>query len=147
MDSEKKIGYEIRTLNNLLARHFDKELKKALDEDATIVHCWILKYIEKMEPENVFQKDIEKKFGIAKSTVTSTLKLMEKKNLIKRETVTYDDRLKKISLTEKGRRVNESMREGTIIAEEHIRKGITAEELDTFFSVLGKIKKNAETQI
>ena len=147
MDSERKIGHEIRTLNTLLSRHFVKELKSVMDEDATVMHGWILKYVAKKEPEDVFQKDIEKKFGIAKSTATSTLKLMEKKGLITRESVEYDDRLKKICLTEKGVRVNSRIRDNVIKVEEHLKNGIEEERLEIFFDVLDKLTKNAQGQI
>lgn len=147
MYGEKSIGHEIRGVSNLLARHFEKQLKSVIDEGATVIHCRILRYIERKAPEDVFQKDIEKKFDIAKSTVTSTLKLMEKKNLITREMVAYDDRLKKICLTDKGRAVNQAMAAGAIYAEEQIRKGISDKELKIFFDVLEKIKKNAESEI
>ncbi len=147
MYSERTIGHEIHGVNNLLARHFERQLKSVMDEDATVIHCRILRFIEKRAPEDVFQKDIEKKFDMAKSTVTGTLKLMEKKKLITREAVNYDDRLKKICLTEKGKYVNRTMMAGVIQAEEQIKKGISEEELNIFFDILERIKRNAETEI
>lgn len=141
---EKNIGPEIRCLSNLLARHFDRGCKMVIDDDVTFIHCRILRYIEKKSPEPVFQKDIEKKFGIAKSTVTSTLKLMEKKNLITRVAVDYDDRLKKLCLTDKGQYVNNTMLENAIHAEEQIRQGISEKELEQFFDILERIKHNVE---
>lgn len=145
--SEKSIGPEIRSLNNLLARHFDRSYKTVIDDDVTFIHCRILRYIEKKSPEPVFQKDIEKKFGIAKSTVTSTLKLMEKKNLITRVAVDYDDRLKRLCLTDKGKYVNDTMLANAIHAEEQIRQGISAKELEQFFDVLERIKHNVEETV
>ena len=53
------------------------------------------------QTEDVFQKDIEEEYGIRPSTASQLLKQMEKNGLIVRESVSYDNRLKKIVLTEK----------------------------------------------
>ena len=63
---DRKLGYEIRKLNNLMHRKFMKEIKQSVGEDVTIIHAWILKYIIRMEPNDVFQKDIEHEFEISK---------------------------------------------------------------------------------
>ena len=49
-----------------------------------------------------FQKDIEQRFAVGRSTVTNLIQLMEKKGFVKRESVKQDARLKKVILTEKG---------------------------------------------
>lgn len=143
MDKERKIGHDIKTLNNILYRNFVKNLKECLGEDATVMHGWILVFIVHSEPKDIYQKDVEKEFKIAKSTATSTLKLMEKKGLIVRTVVEYDERLKKITVTDKGRAVTERMREGAIRSDRELIKGIPEDKLDIFYSVLEDIKKNA----
>ena len=47
----------------------------------------------------VYQKEIEDRFGITRSTVSKVLSLMEQKNLIIRESEEIDQRKKKIILT------------------------------------------------
>lgn len=42
----------------------------------------------------IFQKDLETEFCIGRSTVTNILNLMEKKGFVRRESVSYDARLK-----------------------------------------------------
>ena len=42
-----------------------------------------------------FQKDIEQRFAVGRSTVTNLIQLMEKKGFVKRESVKQDARLKK----------------------------------------------------
>lgn len=141
---DRKLGYEIRKLNNLMHRKFMKEIKQSVGEDVTIIHAWILKYIIRMEPNDVFQKDIEREFEISKSTVTSTLKLMEKKGLITRESVDYDERLKKICITDIGKRIDYDMQEIAKRADSLMIEGIETERLNIFYEVLDEIKKNAE---
>lgn len=141
---ERRLGNEIRKLNNLMHRKFMKDIKQNVGEDVTIIHAWILKYIISMEPDDVFQKDIEREFEISKSTVTSTLKLMEKKGLITRESVEYDERLKKICITDIGRRIDYDMQEDAKRIDSLLTEGIELERLNIFYAVLDEIKNNAE---
>ena len=97
------IGAEIRILSNLIRR-------KTFDCDNASSVCGVLGsqgYIIKFLSENlevdIFQKDIEKRFKVRRSTVTSALNRMEKAGLVKRESVAHDSRLKKISLTEQSK--------------------------------------------
>ena len=76
-------------------------------DELTAMHGWILGYLCRNEDKDIFQKDIEAEFKICRSTVTNILKLMEKKGYIRRESVPYDARLKKLVLTDTGREVEE----------------------------------------
>ena len=53
------------------------------------------------QTDDIFQKDIEEEYSIRPSTATELLKQMEKNGLILREKVHYDNRMKKIDLTDK----------------------------------------------
>lgn len=143
MNRDRKVGKEIKSLNNLLCRNFVRNLKEHLGEDATVMHGWILIFIVKSEPDEVFQKDVEKEFKIAKSTATAILKLMEKKDLITRESVPYDERLKKLCLTDKGRNLTDRMWEKAQESDKALVAGIPQDKLDIFYSVLDEINKNA----
>ena len=72
------------------------------------------------------------------------LKLMEKKGLVTRESVNFDARLKKLVLTPKAMEMHCRMLEQLNMTEKKLKRGITEEELDIFFGVLEKIRKNAE---
>lgn len=142
----RKIGRELKKLNNLMCRRFERDWKRCM-EDATVIHGWILIYIEKNEPQEVFQRDIEGEFNIAKSTATSTLKLMEKKGLITRASVEYDERLKKLCLTDKGRGITQKMRGYAEESDRGLTEGIPPERLAVFYEVLDRIRDNIETQL
>lgn len=141
MQSNRRIGREIRIVDNLLRRRFVRDLKRIAGNDVTVIQVWILKYISDSEPDDIFQKDIEKEFEIAKSTATSTLKLMERKELITRVQVPYDERLKKLCLTDKGRRITQEMWESARTADNELVKDIDDKRLEVFYSVLDEIKK------
>ena len=94
----------------------------------------------------ICQKDIEREFSISRSTVTNILKLMEKKGYICRETVEHDSRLKRLVLLEKGMGLYETMQQMTEQINSDTTKGISDEELDIFFQVIRKIKKNLKQE-
>lgn len=92
------IGHEIKVLNQVLQRKLIYSAKDKGVDKLTLMHGWIIAYLYDHCDEDVYQKDIENAFSIARSTVTSILKLMEKKNYITRESVESDARLKKLVL-------------------------------------------------
>ncbi len=92
----------------------------------------------------VYQKDIESNFGIARSTVTNILQLMEKKGYLTRTTDEHDARLKRLELTELGKKVHLDTIAVIDSAHDTMEAGITDEERRICFEVLEKICKNVE---
>lgn len=106
----------------------------------------IVSYIAKESVErDVFQKDLEQKFDIRKSTVTGILNTMERDGLLLRETVPYDARLRKMILTDKALQAKQNTEQVIDSVESQLSKGLTEEEITTFLSILEKISKNAES--
>lgn len=94
------------------------------------------------QTEDVFQKDIEEEYGIRPSTATELLKQMEKNGLIIRESVPYDNRLKKIVLTDKALLYKNQVIYDLTVIEEQLVKGISEEKMKVFFEVLEKMMDN-----
>lgn len=94
------------------------------------------------QTEDVFQKDIEEEYGIRPSTATELLKQMEKNGLIIREAVSYDNRLKKIVLTNKALLYKDQVIQDLSMLEETLLKGISEEELKVFIKVIEKMTDN-----
>ena len=94
------------------------------------------------QTEDVFQKDIEEEYSIRPSTATELLKQMEKNGLIVREPVDYDNRLKKIVVTEKAMRYKQQVVEDLTELEETLVKGIPEADLQIFFKVIEKMMDN-----
>lgn len=144
--NERKVGFAIRMQNTVFTRRFMKDgMAGGLDE-VTIMHGWIMGYLHRNEDKEIYQKTIESEFGICRSSVTSIVKLMEKKGYIQRENVPGDARLKKIVLTPQGRATAIRVKETLDDMELDILKGISQEELQTYFAVSEKIKNNLELQ-
>ncbi|HEX2985334.1 MAG TPA: MarR family transcriptional regulator [Caproiciproducens sp.] len=144
MDAQKReIGFEIRTLSNLIRHYFHDHISEL--KEITGMQGWIIGYIYNHgESQNTFQRDLEKEFRIRRSTVTGILQLMEKNGLITRESVDYDARLKKLKLTPKAVEIHEKVLEEIVKTENRLRKGLSDEEIEEFFSIIGKLKDNME---
>ena len=108
---KRKIGHELRTLDNMMSRNLMAAARERGVDELTAMHGWILGYLCRNEDKDIFQKDIEAEFKICRSTVTNILKLMEKKGYIRRESVPYDARLKKLVLTDTGRELHEKTKD------------------------------------
>jgi MarR family transcriptional repressor of mepA len=103
----------------------------------------IIEYLyQNQETKDLFQKDIEAKFSIRRSTATGILQLMEKNKIIIRESVPYDARLKKIVLTKEAIAKYQLVKEKIYQLEEQIQQGLTDEEIQVFYKIMNQIKKN-----
>lgn len=142
MDNQRHVGRECRTVSNLIKRKLDNMFYKKFGEGFTGIHSWIIAFIYNNQNKEIFQKDVEEEFSIRRSTATNILQLMEKNELIVRKSVEYDARLKKLELTEKAIKVHKLVGEEIESIEGQVVKGLTEEELEIFFILIDKIKKN-----
>ena len=140
---EKRIGFEIRCINNLFKRYIELNKPPELDE-TTGIHGWAIKYLYENRDKEIFQKDFETRFSIRRSTATNMLKLMEAKGLIERVSVPKDARLKKIVLTGKAINIHKQIEKNIMDFEKQLSRGLSEEEIETFFRILDKIKNNME---
>ena len=142
MPHNKYIGMELSKVNNMIRRDYSKtDIKKKVD-DATGKNGWIIGYLAENSDKDIFQKDIEERFYLRRSTVSNMIQLMEKKGYISREAVSYDARLKKLTLTSKAWEIHRLMLRNIIDHEDKMRRNIAEEELCVFFNVLEKIQRN-----
>ncbi len=141
---DRRIGFELHRSSRIVKRYMDNDASKRYVEKMTGTHGWAIGYFYNNRHRDVFQKDFEKEFNIRRSTASKILSLMESNDLITRESVDYDARLKKIVLTEKALELQSVVDNAFIRMETKIKEGITEEELGVFFRVLEKVNKNLE---
>lgn len=108
--------------------------------------CRLLGYIRSRtdKGECVYQRDIEREFGIKRSSVASILANLEKGGYIIREGDEKDARLKRVFLTQQGRELDMSMYENILHVESVISRGMSEEETDMFISLLKRALENIE---
>ena len=109
MDNKQKLCFEFLSLGNILRRYVDNSNGIKYAEKYTGSNCWVLGFLFHNRDREIFQKDIEDAFSIRRSTVSRTIKLMEKKGLIKRALGETDKRQMYFSLTPKGEKQLEAI--------------------------------------
>lgn len=143
----KAIGVRFRMINNAFRRYVDhtSELKTELD-NMTCSNGWIIGHLCRMEElgRDVYQRDFENDFGITRSTASKVLKLLEKKGMIERVSVSHDGRMKKILLTEKSRELGRKMHKEFEQTERQLTSGFSDEELKTLCGFIDRMMSNLE---
>lgn len=107
----------------------------------------ILDYIlVESEKHNVYQKEIEKEFGLRPSTATEVLKSLEDAGLIVRIPDETDGRFKKIVFTQKAEEIRSALREEIEKSEEILLRGISPEEQECFMRITAKMLENLKEE-
>ena len=145
MENHKAVGFECRKMSNILGRCVRSEMAKAGFDEVAITHGWILGYLYDHRDEVIYQRDLEERFGLARSSVANIVKLMEQRGYITRETEASDARYKKVKLTAKGEELQLDTVRLLDSFNEHIEQGITPQERECFNSVMSKLKDNIQT--
>lgn len=133
------LGFYIKKLENLLQRQAYKAYYRKNDNDYSLMNMWITDFLTDHEARDIFPKDIEEEFFITRATTSKMLALMEKKQLIARESVPEDRRLKKIVLLQKGRELQKKCVEMRDKMENNLTKNLTEEEKNQFLIISKKI--------
>ncbi len=142
MDRRNQIGYQIKSLERMIHHRHNLSATKKYVDSLTGTHGWVIRYLYDNQSSDIFQKDIEKTFGIRRSSVTAMLQTMEKNGLITRLPVAYDARLKKIMPTEKALELHRMIAAEIDSVEEEVAAGLSDEEIENLLSTLEKIKQN-----
>lgn len=140
MKCENHIGREVKRLDN----EIHSMMQDSREAELTMMHDWVIGYLYRSRGKEIFQKDVEAEFSIARSTATGILQLMEKKGYLYRESVERDARLKRIVLTPVGIQLHEQHMEKVRQIEQMMREDLSEEDIQTFFRVIRKMRENLE---
>jgi len=127
----------IRLLKKCTAEHAEIKL--------TMEQLGLLLIIFSSENE-VIQQDLACSMGKDKSGILRTIDTLEAKELVKRVSDTSDRRKKYLMITKKGERVVAQYLEIEFEITSELQKGLTEEEMTTFYKVVNHIKANAKTR-
>ena len=141
---EMETGKMINRISNRLRRR-SKRAQETLGITGAIGN--ILDYIiVESEKRSVYQKEIEREFGLRPSTATEALKHLEKEGLIVRVPDESDARFKKIEFTEKAGKIKDLLRNEVDKSEEILLRGISPEEQKCFMEITAKMLENLEEE-
>ena len=140
------IGLEIKNLNNMIHRYFANLKTTEILNELTGSNGYIIVYLMNHKDELVTQKNIEEVLGITRSTASIVLSNMEKNQLIKREILPTDSRIKSIHITDKGKEIYRNMELERVELENKLKNGFTDEEVEQFLSFIKRIKLNIKEE-
>ncbi len=142
MDERMDIGIAVRRLSLQMRRHHDAAVDRLSGGRLTGARGWIIGYLASHDGKPVYQRDIETRFGIRRSTATVMLQLMEKNGMITRASDANDKRLKRLLLTDAARELLAELDRERYEFELLCKRGLSEEELAVFFTVADKIAAN-----
>lgn len=145
MSHKETILFSVKSVDNLAKKVLERQAA-ASGQELTIMHAWIIGFLYNAK-EPVYQRDVEREFKINRATVSGMLTLMEQKGLIRRSSVSHDGRLKRIELTEHGRRQHEERMERFLRLERTLEEALSPEELSAFFAMTDRLRKTLESLV
>ena len=138
------IGHQVHKIDRSISKLLEMRVKTEGLDEVTFMHGWILRYLYEHQEQEIYQKDIEKYFGICRSAVTNIIQALEKKGQICRASVESDARLKKVMLTDAGRASHGKLGEIFQKLDADLEEGVSEEELQAFMHVIDKVYHNIE---
>ncbi len=141
MKDKINVGFELRRINLLFKKTMDAIARRNGGSELTGMHMMLLGYLDKHSDREIYQKDIASLFAIRNSTATNLIQLMEKKGLIKRDSVGKDARLKKLSLTQEGARISRNTIKELDGLNNELLGCLTDEDLELFLGIIDKFRK------
>lgn len=137
----KSVLFEIKMLQNVVARDVFKELKCESKRIPSLIQIEIIDYLARCK-FFVCQKDLEKQFKLRRSTISGIIKTMEKNNYVRRIYSQEDLRSKVIILTDEALELLNDMREKLKRLEKKAIKGISDDKLEIFLEVIKDMQNN-----
>ena len=104
----------------------------------------VIHYLFNNEDNTIYQKDIEKVFGLRASTATELLNSLEKMDMIKRIPSKKDARFKEIALTDNARQYRDDIFSDMDYLETMLTLNIDRKELAAWLAVTQKMLANLE---
>lgn len=104
----------------------------------------VIHYLFNNEDNTIYQKDIEKVFGLRASTATELLNSLEKMNMIKRIPSKKDARFKEIVLTDNARQYRDDIFSDMASLETILTLNIDKKDLAAWLAVTQKMLANLE---
>lgn len=139
---EKDCGAQINLLSRMLKRRLNATLQ---DLGITAIQSRVMFYImEHSRQGPVFQRDVERAFSLSRSTATGILQQLEKKDIIRRESVSTDARLKSLVPTERAAELDAQVRACLRQTDEVLTRGLSEGQVQLFKEIAAAMAQNLE---
>lgn len=128
-----------KILNTAIERLLNQKMNEL---GITYTQATVIGYLNLKKDTLVFQKDIEINLGLTHPTVSSILKRLEEKSLIKTEVYEEDKRLKKITLTKNSYEILGQIQSKIDEMGKLLFSGISSDEIKNLDTNIRKIIEN-----
>ena len=132
-DCSQNLGPRLRHLSNRITQYMDQQF---LALDLTSTQSFILHHLVLHEGEQIYPKDIEKRFHLTHPTVSGVLQRLEAKDFVVLEPDRDDRRCKRIRLTERARQCDAAVGQAFETLERVMCSGMSDEEQQTLLRLL-----------
>lgn len=141
------LGADIHCTSVAIRRALDAAISARVSPELTGARGMMLGFIARRtaEGEPVYQRDLEQRFHIRRSSVTALLQAMEEDGFITRTTARQDARLKSLTLTKKGRACYQDIQTCIAEFETALCQGISPGQLDQLHAMLDQLLHNADS--
>jgi DNA-binding MarR family transcriptional regulator len=138
------IGFLITNISYGIRQYFDKLF---VDYDVTYPQSRVLtRLFGQLNKGNVNQRDLEYALGIKASSVSSLVRNLEQKGLIRCERLPQDTRNKQVMLTEKGLELQHVLESARDKAEAELVKGLDEAQQELLKQFLRQVLTNLESE-
>ena len=139
-EDKSHIGPLLAYCSQLCKQRMDEDLQKY---DVTRMQAHVILYLLRAETKGeVNQKDLEKHVRIKAPTVNGIVERLEEKGMLKRVSGSRDGRCRCLTVTEKGRRMQQEIDRSIRESEALMAQGFTPEERQQFRAFLERMIEN-----
>lgn len=132
----------LKSLVNMTQRNANESIFSSRGETLSCIQVFLLDYLYHQGDQPVYQKDLEAVFSIRRSSVTGILNNLEQKDLIQRQSVSGDARLKRLVLTKKALELQPEISALLNQIGEAAFSGVSEQEILQFSHTVEKLKEN-----
>lgn len=137
----REMGHKVIRISQLRRWHTSLRLKDL--EDVYYGQLHLLDYIA--AHPGCTQKELADQFALSKATITKSVRVMMKNELVSRKVHAGDERRYELYPTGKGRQINDQAQQILRQVDEQTFSGFSEEELRQFDSFQDRIMNNLET--
>lgn len=141
---QKIVTKEIKCLHCRIKRIIDRNMPKNIHLNVTQMQ--IMTYLFRHEKEETCQKDLESETHLKKASITGAIDTLEEMGLVERVQAKEDRRRNIIKFTPYAKKEKQGIVSVYDFLNKVIVKGLTQEEIESFFNVIEKMKNNLEKE-
>ena len=141
---KERIGRTLHALNTTIHRFVEIYSHKRENDLLTGANTWVILFIAEQKDTPVYLRDIERHFGVTRSTASKVVDLLVRKGFVQRHVGKTDSRLRRLTLTKQSEDLLETICADHEMLEQILVKGFTAKEIAALLSYLDGMQENIE---